>query len=60
VIKSELKNNFSWICMLNIIKLEKNSMVGGALAAISLDLVSVAAKAPPTKPLNQMAVTQSM
>jgi len=40
------------------IKLAKNSMVGGALAATSLDLVSVAAKPP--KPLNQMAVTQSM
>ena len=27
-------------------------MVGGALAVISLDHVSVAAKAPPTKPFN--------
>jgi len=52
VIKSEVKYNFSWICMLYVIKSAKNSMVGGALAAISLDLVSVAAKAPPTKPLN--------
>ena len=60
MIKSEVKYNFSWVCMLYIIKLTKNSMVGGALAAISLDLVLVAAKAPTTKPLNQMGLDSEL
>jgi hypothetical protein len=59
VIKSEVKYNFSWICALDVIQLAKNRMGRMGLAAISVDLVSVAAKAPP-KSLNQMTVTQSL